>query len=78
MNRVVRENYPVDGLPADLRADLPAGVRVHVEITFEGASATPLPGQFSRHRALRSGGFASAEALDAHLAALRNEWDRQT
>lgn len=76
MNKVVRAHYPIDRLPEDLRGELPASGRVSVEITVESDEPALGQGQFSRHRAQRRRGFRSAAEIDAHVAALRDEWDR--
>lgn len=78
MNRVIREHYPIERLPEDLRKDLPACGNVSVEIVVEDpAGETRVgPGQFSRFKDHRRRGFASTEDIDAHLSALRDEWDR--
>lgn len=75
MNRVTREHYPIERLPDDLRRDLPATGRVSVAITLENEAEVPT-GQFSRFRDRCRGGFASPTEIDAHLSALRDEWDR--
>lgn len=75
MNRVIREHYPIESLPDDLRRDLPATGRVSVAITLESDAELPI-GQFSRFRDRCRRGFASPAEIDAHLAALRDEWDR--
>ena len=76
MNRVIREHYPIENLPDDLRLDLPASGRVSLEITVEAADAAASTGQFSRFKARRRTGFASSAEIEAHVAALRDEWDR--
>lgn len=76
MNRIIRDHYPIERLPEDLRRELPARGRVSVAITLETDEPTDASGHFSRFKSRRRTGFASAEAIDAHLAALRDEWDR--
>ena len=38
MNKIVREHYPVERLPEDLRAELPAGVTVRLTLEAESVS----------------------------------------
>ena len=74
MNRVIREHYPIERLPEDL----PARGNVSVEIVVEDPAGETRMGseQFSRFKERRRRGFASTEEIDAHLSALRDEWDR--
>lgn len=76
MNRVFRDHYPIERLPEDLRDELPATGRVSVEITLEARETSEEGGHFSRFKSQRRTGFPSSEAIDAHLSALRDEWDR--
>lgn len=79
MNRVIREHYPIENLPEDLRRDLPAHGRVSVEIVLEappGVDSLPSTGRFSRFKSRRRAAYASDEAISAHVSALRDEWDR--
>jgi hypothetical protein len=80
MNRVIREHYPIENLPEDLRRDLPARGNVSVEIVVEEpvAEDRDVAAQFSRFRPRHRPGFDTAEAIDAHVSALRDEWERPT
>jgi hypothetical protein len=40
MNRIVREHYPVDKLPEDLREGIPAGEQVTVVVETEAGVST--------------------------------------
>lgn len=86
MTRIVREHYPVEKLPEDLRDGLPVGTTVTV--TVEGRSppapfdsrldqilrdARPVGPSEARMRLARSG-VGAAEAV-ARIRALRDEWD---
>ncbi len=77
MNRVIREHYPIERLPEDLRGDLPEQGRVSVEIVLE-MEGSGQERHFSRFKDRRHRGFDSVEEIDAHLSALRDEWDRPT
>ncbi len=81
MGRIVREHYPVDNLPDDLRQGLALGgdVRVTVEqVEREGRTAlNGRFGHFSRFRPVARSTFASPAEVDDHVSNLRAEWDRQ-
>ncbi len=76
MNRIVREHYPVEKLPEDLRAEL--GVAVSVKLTIEAETSSDdnslrHDGHFSRYRHLARPHFSSVDEVNAHIAALRDE-----
>ena len=85
MNKIVREHYPVEKLPEDLRAEL-AGqstVTVTIEAEAEQSAATGRPASsivevLKRARHLREAGVikpvSSEEAVD-RIRKLRDEWD---
>lgn len=90
MNKIVRENYPVEKLPEDLRKELHDATPVKVSVEQEEPQLHVSPGQlhalgqgdaraghFSRWRHLRRAEFASAEEIVDHVRALREEWDRR-
>lgn len=83
MNRIVRENYPVEKLPEDLRRDLrdvtPVTVSVEQDEPRMHALRSPevSAGHFSRWRHLRRREFESSEEIIDHVRALRDEWDRR-
>lgn len=76
MNKVVRkEHYPVDRLPDDLKADLPAGslVKVTVEIEEERPERPmTLEEIFS---AVPPEARSTPEEIDAFIRAERDAWD---
>lgn len=86
MNKIVREHYPVEKLPADLRAEVEGLDTVTVTIDAEpeqhaGESRqdkVSWPELLERLRALRASGeiepVTSEEAV-ARIRALRDEWD---
>lgn len=79
MNKVVREHYPVEKLPADLRAELGLARTVTVTIEAEerpaevASSATEAIAALHRIRAaVRETQSDSVE----RVSKLRDEWDR--
>ena len=82
MNKIVREHYPVDKLPEDLRQGLPHVDTVTVSLEAEPeVMALKLPhariAHFSQWKELRRSQFASTEEIVSHVRALRDEWDRR-
>lgn len=82
MNKIVRENYPVEKLPEDIRKELqgtgPVKVLVEQEEPAGGSAIAPSEtGHFTRWKERRRADFSSAEEIDAHIRALRDEWDRR-
>ena len=73
MNRIIREHYPVEKLPRELREGLAPDARVTITIETEPQpeSIMTLEEMF----ALRRDVFASPEEAVAHIRALRDEWD---
>ena len=85
MNRLVREHYPVSKLPEDLREGLEGCEDVTVTVEVKVTAPAPgegdrgfvsEPGPFSRYRYLAKPRFTSIEEVDAHVRALRDDWDR--
>ena len=81
MNRIVREHYPVEKLPEDLREGIPAGEQVTVTVEPEKVGSTEVRGRqdsstnlFSRYRHFRGHHFGTVDDVQAHIAALRDEW----
>lgn len=78
MTRIVREHYPVEKLPEDLRPSLDDTTHARVVVESEaGPAPAPGEGHFSRWRHLRRTRFRDAEEIVAHIRALRDEWDRR-
>ena len=87
MNKIVREHYPVENLPADLREGLTDGstVRVVVEVEGDLASAqNPKPSKLmsvqESMEMIRRYREANPERVDveeavARIRELRDEWD---
>jgi hypothetical protein len=74
MNRIVKEHYPAEKLPEDLREGLPPGAQVTVTVIEEEArpeKALSLDELF----ALRSPPFRTGAEIDAELRRQRDEWD---
>jgi hypothetical protein len=72
MNRIIREHYPAEKLPRELREGLAPNARVTITIETETEpdSVMTLEEMF----ALRRDVFASPEEAVAHIRALRDEW----
>jgi hypothetical protein len=85
MNKIVREHYPVEKLPADLRAELTGVTRVTVEVTQEpDAEVVPPPWTAAdavamiRHmqqRLAAQGRSVTQEEAVRRVRELRDEWD---
>ncbi len=74
MNRIVREHYPVEKLPADLRLGLPEGAyaRVLVELEAEAAPVRSL----ADLDALRRPPYRELQEIVADIRMLRDEEER--
>ncbi|HEY0331068.1 MAG TPA: hypothetical protein VGC77_18460 [Rhodopseudomonas sp.] len=73
MNRIVKENYPVSALPADLREGLDAPV---VTVTIEETERPPEKVMtLDEIFALRRPPFRSKEEIDADLRRDRDQWN---
>lgn len=85
MNKIVREHYPVEKLPEDLRVHFPNAVSVTVEVAEENVvlqapasrplsvqeAAELIRGNLGRSRQISR----SADDAVAEVRALRDEWD---
>ena len=78
MNRIVRDHYPAEKLPEDLRAGLPIGAQVQVTILVEPAqkSTEDVLAMIDAYRATRQETVRTVEDAVAEIRALRDEWDR--
>lgn len=82
MNKIVREHYPVENLPEDLRALVGDAVSVKVELTEDTvplkpltqAEAVALMRQMQRENAARGTNVTADEAV-RRIRELRDEWD---
>lgn len=85
MNKIVREHYPVEKLPEDLRALVPGAVLVTIEVSSEPEDDTVAPAlsaedavalmrQMQRENAEHGKGITEAEAV-RRIRELRDEWD---
>jgi len=85
MNKIVREHYPVENLPDDLRQLVPGADFVTVEVTEEPVDPdAPLPlsvedavalmREMQRHVSERGEGVSWEEAV-RRVRELRDEWD---
>ena len=78
MNRIVRDHYPAEKLPEDLRAGLPIGAQVQVTILVEPSqkSTEDVLAMIDAYRATRQETVRTVEDAVAEIRALRDEWDR--
>ena len=89
MNKIVREHYPVEKLPEDLRELVPGAETVTVEVTVEDSSedegvdappplstadAIALMRQMQREAAAEGKSVSQEEAV-RRIRELRDEWD---
>lgn len=72
MNKIVREHYPVEKLPPELREGLASGARVTVTIETEAKPERVMT--LEEMFALRRDVFSSPEEAVQHIRALRDEW----
>ena len=82
MNKIVREHYPVENLPADLREGLTEGstVRVVVEVDdfkTDEAERRSVKQTLEQLEKLRQGRVPDADMAEAvsRIRALRDEWE---
>ena len=76
MNRIVKEHYPAEKLPADLREGI-LGDRVTVTVTSEGSSTRR---RTRAKRELFGAAKERATSIDeavARVRELRDEWERE-
>ncbi|KQW32206.1 hypothetical protein ASE36_08460 [Rhizobium sp. Root274] len=81
MNKIVREHYPVENLPADLREGLAEGTTVRIVVEMEGDAPNPAKTSFDEfmktveaYRSQNGRRVTTAEAV-ARIRELRDEWD---
>lgn len=83
MNKIVREDYPVENLPADLREGLGDGATVRVVIEVDPAAREITPKrrtveqtlkQLEKLRRDRAPDTDTSEAV-SRIRSLRDEWD---
>lgn len=76
MNKIVRENYPVDRLPEDLRRNLPMSGTVRVVIESPSVTADPEVSEwFASIIAKRDNVPASPEDPVDRVRRQRDEWN---
>jgi hypothetical protein len=74
MNRIIKERYPVEKLPEDLREGLELGAQVTVTIVEEELPPEKVP-TLDELFALRQPPFRSGDEIDAAVRRSRDEWD---
>jgi hypothetical protein len=80
MNRIVRENFPVERLPEELRKGFLPGERVRVSVEeSHHVRAQPEPDSrpFRDFYGTAKPRFETPEQADRHLEVLRKEWERR-
>ncbi len=87
MNRIVREHYPVERLPEDLRAGWSVGQTVTITVEedrpqlqdinaqIDEILRNPTPMTFAEARRHAGARTTSSEEAVARVRALRDEWD---
>lgn len=79
MNKIVREHYPVENLPEDLRQSLPPGITVR--LTVELDNDKPVPGPPARRAWLedimrrKADIQVTSDDPVQRIRQLRDEWD---
>ncbi|HSI42538.1 MAG TPA: hypothetical protein VLA00_18480 [Xanthobacteraceae bacterium] len=76
MNKIVREHYPVENLPEDLRVGI-EGPYVRVTVVAEPETQpSPITWTEIRERLKERRLSTTTEEAVARIRALRDEWDR--
>jgi hypothetical protein len=77
MNRIVKEHYPAEKLPADLREGIDPRSAVTVTIVAQAEMRKPTTAELRQllEEARRAAPGTSEEAAVARIRALRDEWD---
>ncbi|MBG0811432.1 hypothetical protein IY145_18945 [Methylosinus sp. H3A] len=81
MNKIIRENFPAEKLPPELREGLDPKASVTVTIETETTPfERPIDSPIDRMSlaelfSLRRDVFSSAEEAARHIRSLRDEWD---
>lgn len=73
MNRIVKEHYPVERLPEDLRGQLPREAKVTVTVEMERSGIAS--GRVASLKARRKSNFRSAADVNAYVVGLRQTSD---
>jgi hypothetical protein len=73
MNKVVREHYPAERLPEDLRRGIDPSAKVTITVELE-EPAQPVM-SLEEMLALRRDVYSSQQEIDTHVRSLRDEWD---
>jgi hypothetical protein len=74
MNKIVRQHYPAEKLPLELREGFAPDALVTITVEVE---TTPIDKMSLEELfALRRDVFASAEEVVEHIRTLRDEWER--
>jgi hypothetical protein len=73
MNRIVKEHYPVEKLPEDLREQLPEDVKVKITVEVEQASLKS--SRLASLKGRRKPNFRTVADVNAYLSTMREAND---
>jgi len=79
MNKIVREHFPAERLPPELREGLAADARVTVTVETETTPTKPesADGWFTRHQHVRRDNYKTSQEIDEWIRTLRDEWSHR-
>lgn len=75
MNKIVRENYPVEKLPEDLRQGIDPKSTVRVTVAVEELESPRRGMSLEEIFALRRPPYRTKEEIDADIRRDRDAWD---
>ncbi|MEY3553682.1 MAG: hypothetical protein RL735_2030 [Pseudomonadota bacterium] len=75
MNRIVRQHYPVEKLPPELREGLDASAQVTIIVEAEPDPDEASPISLEQIFAMREPPFLTKEEIDRDLKKQRDEWE---
>ena len=75
MNRIVRQHYPVEKLPPELREGLDASAQVTIIVEAEPDPDEESPISLEQIFAMREPPFLTKEEIDRDLKKQRDEWE---
>jgi len=75
MNRIVRQHYPVEKLPPELREGLDASAQVTIIVEAEPDPDEASPISLEQIFAMREPPFLTKEEIDRDLKKRRDEWE---
>ena len=75
MNRIVRQHYPVEKLPPELREGLGTSAQVTIIVEAEPDPDEANPISLEQIFAMREPPFLTKEEIDRELKKQRDEWE---